>query len=93
MVCNSKFELNSKQFGKTMIQAIPSNSIFHNEFTVKNCPKMPNNIQIRISIRIPLPRDPPRQRWELPTILEEGSNGLRKAIFRIGTVGLLRCLK
>ena len=24
-----QFELNSKQFGKTMIQAIPSNSIFH----------------------------------------------------------------
>ena len=24
-----QFELNAKQFGKTMIQAIPSNSIFH----------------------------------------------------------------
>ena len=30
-----QFELNSKQFGKTMIQAIPSNSISHNKFTAK----------------------------------------------------------
>ena len=39
-----QFELNSKQFGKTMIQAIPSNSIFHNKFTIKMARKMPKNI-------------------------------------------------
>ena len=54
-----QFELNSKQFGKTMIQAIPSNSTFHNKFTIKTNPKYQTNIWIQIPIGIPLPRDPP----------------------------------
>ena len=54
-----QFELNSKQFGKTMIQAIPSNSTFHNKFTVKMSPKMPKTFEFEFQFEFPLPRDPP----------------------------------
>ena len=49
-----QFELNSKQFGKTMIQAIPSNSIFH-KFTVKMTQKCQKTFKFEFQFEFPYP--------------------------------------
>ena len=50
-----QFELNSKQFGKTMIQAIPSNSIFHNKFTVQMAQKCQKTFKFEFQFEFPYP--------------------------------------
>ena len=50
-----QLELNSKQFGKTMIQAIPSNSIFHNKFTIKMAQKCQKTFKFEFQFEFPYP--------------------------------------
>ena len=50
-----QFELNSKRFGKTMIQAIPSNSISHNKFTIKMGPKCKQTFKFEFQFEFPYP--------------------------------------
>ena len=50
-----QFELNSKQFGKTMIQAIPSNSIFHNKFTAKMAHECHKTFKFEFQFEFPYP--------------------------------------
>ena len=50
-----QFELNAKQFGKTMIQAIPNNSICHNKFTVKMAQKWQKTFKFEFQFEFPYP--------------------------------------
>ena len=45
-----QFELNAKQFGKTMIQAIASNSIFHNKLTIKMAQKCQKTFKLEFQV-------------------------------------------